>query len=133
MKIKTTMLGAVTTATIALGGAVMVAPAAHATTSPHTAVAAKSSSSCTNLRTIRQGSTGYEVAKLQHFLNELRGLSNFSEWNQYPKLATDGVFGKATKNATRSIQDAYSLTSDGVVGPKTWYAFTNDTCNINKM
>lgn len=32
----------------------------------------------------------------------------------------DGVFGSITKSATRRWQQAYRLTADGIVGPRTW-------------
>lgn len=54
--------------------------------------------------TIRRGSTGADVRKLQALLG----------------IAVDGIFGPQTEAAVRRYQKAHKLTVDGVVGPKTW-------------
>lgn len=130
------ILGTAAGVAVAIGGGLAAAPASRAatTSTAHTAVAAKASSTCTHLRTIKQGSTGYEVVKLQKYLNKLRQYhGNFAGYTDYPKLKTDGIFGKATKNATESIQAFYELKDDGVVGPRTWYAFTDGTCKLSAL
>jgi peptidoglycan hydrolase-like protein with peptidoglycan-binding domain len=55
------------------------------------------------------GNQGYAVRTLQLALNACRGAG----------LATDGIYGSATKNAVKSVQLAYGLTADGVYGPVT--------------
>ena len=37
-------------------------------------------------------------------------------------IAVDGVFGRGTANAVRSLQSAAKIGVDGVVGPQTWNA-----------
>jgi peptidoglycan hydrolase-like protein with peptidoglycan-binding domain len=54
--------------------------------------------------TIRRGSTGAPVKTWQTFL----------------QIASDGVFGPNTEDATKSFQAKNGLTADGIVGPKTW-------------
>lgn len=39
-----------------------------------------------------------------------------------PDLVVDGVFGPKTTSAVRDFQDKFLKTTDGIVGPKTWWA-----------
>ena len=41
-------------------------------------------------------------------------------WQKILGIATDGVFGTATANATRVWQQKHALAADGVVGPASW-------------
>lgn len=68
-----------------------------------------------NFITLRQGSTGRFVKYLQFWLKL---------WGYNPG-AVDGVFGGNTKNAVIAFQTANGLSSDGIVGPKTWNAVNN--------
>ncbi|PMC76867.1 hydrolase [Brachybacterium sp. UMB0905] len=70
----------------------------------------RSSSSSTQPK-LRPGSRGQAVRTLQSKLNQ-RGAS----------IAVDGVFGRATESAVRSLQSAAGIGVDAVVGPKTWRA-----------
>ena len=69
------------------------------------------------MRTLRYGSTGPAVQLLQLALNRT-GMA---------ALATDGVFGPATRNALLRFQSSRGLAVDGVAGPAThrallpWY------------
>ena len=58
---------------------------------------------------LRKGSRGSEVTKLQQALKEL-GLYT---------LKVDGVFGKGTLKAVQAFQRKNGLKADGIVGPKT--------------
>ncbi|MBR1230195.1 peptidoglycan-binding protein [Bradyrhizobium sp. AUGA SZCCT0176] len=57
-------------------------------------------------RTLRKGSTGEDVKKLQKAL----------------KLTVDGKFGALTEAALKKFQTAHKLAADGVAGPQTWAA-----------
>ena len=59
-------------------------------------------------KTLRYGSKGVEVRKLQEFLN-----------TQSFILKVDGIFGKMTDLAVKLFQKKHGLIDDGVVGPKT--------------
>lgn len=63
--------------------------------------------------TLRQGSTGSEVKKLQKLLN-----------NAGYKLTVDGIFGANTLNAVKKYQQSKGLTVDGIVGANTWGKLT---------
>jgi peptidoglycan hydrolase-like protein with peptidoglycan-binding domain len=58
---------------------------------------------------IQLNDTGEDVKSVQYLLNS-RGCS----------LATDGVFGPATKTAVVAFQSGHGLTADGIVGNATW-------------
>ena len=58
------------------------------------------------MRTLRRGSKGDDVKKLQRALH----------------LVEDGIFGVLTVEAVLDFQRAHGLTADGVVGPATWAA-----------
>ena len=56
------------------------------------------------MNTIRKGSKGDEVRKLQELLS----------------ITADGSFGPVTKAAVVAYQSANGLKADGIVGPQTW-------------
>ena len=56
------------------------------------------------MKTIKRGSTGYDVKVLQRIL----------------KVPGDGLFGNRTKQALIEYQKLNGLTPDGICGPKTW-------------
>jgi peptidoglycan hydrolase-like protein with peptidoglycan-binding domain len=64
--------------------------------------------------TLRQGSTGAAVTRLQTMLNKVHPPK--------PPLATDGDFGPLTRAAVVAFQREAGLEPDGIVGPLTWAA-----------
>ena len=62
------------------------------------------------MTTLRKGSTGDEVMKLQQLLG----------------ITADGIFGKNTERAVMDFQKRNGLVADGIVGPKTWEALATD-------
>lgn len=77
---------------------------------------------CPRERTIRRGSRGATVSKLQRMLNEYAG---------YHLLDVDGIFGPKTQEWVFSFQDGHGLVADGIVGRNTWrklYQVTNRGC-----
>ncbi|MFJ2591279.1 peptidoglycan-binding protein, partial [Streptomyces sp. NPDC087538] len=68
------------------------------------------------VRTVGQGANGSAVKAAQA---QLAGYGN--------RIAVDGAFGPATRNATAAFQRSHGLTADGVVGPKTWNKLVNGT------
>ena len=64
------------------------------------------------LLTLKRGSQGEAVKKLQTLLNEQISAG----------LGSDGIFGKATEAAVRAFQKENALSCDGIVGPETWKA-----------
>ncbi|MBI2639430.1 MAG: peptidoglycan-binding protein [Candidatus Sungbacteria bacterium] len=61
-------------------------------------------------KTLRRGSTGDDVRRLQEVLNS-RGV--------YPEGLATGFFGPATERAVKRFQERNGLESVGIVGPKT--------------
>ena len=59
-----------------------------------------------NMETLRQGSRGVNVVKLQRALN----------------ILDDGIFGKNTKLSVQKFQKSKGLVDDGIVGKNTWKA-----------
>lgn len=60
------------------------------------------------LRTLKRGSMGPEVEKLQAALH----------------LKVDGEFGRLTEEAVKKLQLQHSIVDDGIVGPQTWGLIT---------
>lgn len=60
-------------------------------------------------QTLRKGSSGTDVRRLQRFLNEL-----------FYTCTVDGQFGTGTENAVKAFQSDNGLTADGIVGSGTY-------------
>ncbi len=67
--------------------------------------------------TIRNGSTGNDVRRLQRILVMIKALG-------YTEI--DGAFGAQTEAAVKDFQSGNGLTADGIVGPQTWSALPAD-------
>ena len=65
---------------------------------------------------LRNGSVGPNVIVVQQELNRIS-----QNYPAIPKVAVDGIFGRATENAVRAFQRIFGLTVDGIVGRNTWY------------
>ena len=63
--------------------------------------------------TLRRGDTGDEVKILQQVLAGATGTD----------LVIDGIFGRGTERAVRTLQREAGITVDGIVGPETIAAF----------
>ncbi|HIS92907.1 MAG TPA: peptidoglycan-binding protein [Candidatus Alectryocaccomicrobium excrementavium] len=63
--------------------------------------------------TIREGSRGEDVKRLQTLLN-----------NEGYSLDVDGIFGDKTQSAVRQYQRSQGLDADGIVGSNTWSSLT---------
>jgi peptidoglycan hydrolase-like protein with peptidoglycan-binding domain len=67
--------------------------------------------------TLKTGSTGDDVRRLQRILVMMKGLD-------YTDI--DGTFGARTEAAVQDFQAGAGLTVDGIAGPKTWAALPAD-------
>jgi peptidoglycan hydrolase-like protein with peptidoglycan-binding domain len=67
--------------------------------------------------TLRRGSTGPDVRRLQRILVMLKDLDY---------AGIDGSFGPQTEQAVRLFQQGAGLGVDGIVGPQTWGALPAD-------
>jgi peptidoglycan hydrolase-like protein with peptidoglycan-binding domain len=67
--------------------------------------------------TLRAGSTGPDVLRLQRLLVEIKSLT-------FDRI--DGTFSAATETAVKDFQQGNGLTADGVVGTQTWAKLPTD-------
>ena len=65
---------------------------------------------------LRYGDSGPNVTIIQRQLKRIR-----QDYPAIPDLAVDGIFGRGTEAAVRKFQSVFNLTSDGIVGKRTWY------------
>ncbi|MDH4349891.1 MAG: peptidoglycan-binding protein, partial [Gemmatimonadota bacterium] len=65
--------------------------------------------------TVRYGSRGEHVVKLQEGLNQLP--------SALARLTTDGIYGQKSIARVREFQGKNGLVPDGIVGPNTWGVF----------
>ena len=68
---------------------------------------------------ITTGRTGTVVRQLQTYINVIADNVSY-----VPRVAVDGIYGNATKNAVMAIQRANGLSTTGQVGPLTWNTIT---------
>ena len=115
--IRTPLRTSTAAVTVCAGLVLALAPAAHAavparSTAPGVLALAAATSSQSSLQL---GSRGTQVRQWQALLNRI-----FREGAVTGRtVAEDGVFGRATDRATRTVQAHLRLTQDGVVGPRT--------------
>ena len=64
--------------------------------------------------TLKNGSTGSDVQRIQMILNEIYGST----------IVVDGIFGNATEGLVKQYQQDHGLVVDGIVGSATWTALT---------
>jgi flagellum-specific peptidoglycan hydrolase FlgJ len=102
---------------MAIGSSSSVSNRSSSSTSRSSAAAStsKSAASTKSSATLRVGSRGPEVSKLQDALRK----AGFNPGK------TDGVFGPKTQAAVRSFQQAKGLTVDGIAGKQTLGALRN--------
>lgn len=74
-------------------------------------------------QTLRKGSKGSSVVKLQKLLNA---------YHLSVTLEVDGDFGAATHKAVKEFQKSSGLISDGIVGAKTWQVLSLGHPSITK-
>jgi hypothetical protein len=64
---------------------------------------------------VSQGNNGPAIRAVQRLLKHKFGYN----------INVDGIFGPATKDAVKDFQTNHGLSSDGIVGPKTWKKLIN--------
>ncbi len=69
--------------------------------------------------TLKNGSTGSDVQRIQMILNEIYGSTVYGS-----RIVVDGIFGNATEGLVRQYQQDHGLVVDGIVGSATWTALT---------
>ncbi|WP_297232925.1 peptidoglycan-binding protein [uncultured Flavonifractor sp.] len=66
---------------------------------------------------LSEGARGDSVRTIQYVLSVV---SEF--YSNIPRVAIDGIYGPATKNAVIAVQRMAGLPQDGIMGPQTWAA-----------
>ena len=66
---------------------------------------------------LAEGARGDSVRTIQYVISVV---SEF--YTNIPRLAIDGIYGPATKNAVIALQRMSGLPQDGIMGPATWQA-----------
>ena len=77
---------------------------------------------------LSEGSTGEDVRIIQRQLARIA--------RNYPsigKVSADGKFGSATKQSVKTFQKIFGLTSDGIVGKRTWYQISYIYVSVKKL
>lgn len=67
-------------------------------------------------RTLKEGSSGSDVRKIQVMLNEIS-----KYYSKIPKIEEDGKFGNTTTKAVKTFQQIFFIPQDGTVDFGTWY------------
>jgi peptidoglycan hydrolase-like protein with peptidoglycan-binding domain len=75
-----------------------------------------------NMPTLKRGSQGEAVKTVQIVLSRPGDYQG----------SIDGIFGAVTETAVRKFQARVGLVSDGIVGSKTWYAFSKTQVTESK-
>ncbi len=78
---------------------------------------------------LRNGSRGTDVRLLQVRLNRIS-----KNYPAIPKISpVDGIFGDQTESAVRKFQQIFNLTSDGIVGKRTWYRIAYIYASVTRL
>lgn len=77
--------------------------------------------------TKKQTAIAYPTLKIGDRNDYVLHWQKFLNLNGYFCGSEDGLFGTNTKIAVQQWQLAHGLTPDGIIGPKTWQAITNNT------
>lgn len=78
---------------------------------------------------LREGSSGESVERMQRFLNRIR-----ANYPLIPQISNpNGYFGPDTTAAVKVFQNAFNLTSDGIIGKATWYKISYIYVAVTKL
>lgn len=85
------------------------------------------------LPTLGEGNQGECVKAVQIGINNRLAFISWTSGGKVPyqPIATDGIYGAATKQKVIEYQTANKLTADGVVGTNFWNTFLSD-CTVTK-
>jgi peptidoglycan hydrolase-like protein with peptidoglycan-binding domain len=78
--------------------------------------------------TLQVGSVGPNVRTIQQQLN---AISN--SYSAIRKLAVDGIFGNATRQAVETFQSIFRLPVTGIVDFATWYQISYIYVSVTRM
>ncbi|WP_158607673.1 peptidoglycan-binding domain-containing protein [Flexivirga caeni] len=90
------------------------APQAHATTLTQSVVASGGVAATSGSRPLMMGDYGSDVRAWQQDIDSVAG-----KIPGVPHIATDGIFGRLTRAATKDFQRFAHIAVDGIVGPQT--------------
>ena len=74
------------------------------------------------------GSSGDKVRQMQEQLDEIAKV-----YTSIQRIAADGIFGNATREAVREFQNIFGLPSTGVVDFRTWYKISQIYVGVTRI
>lgn len=74
------------------------------------------------------GSSGPKVRQMQEQLNVIAGA-----YPAIPKIAVDGQYGNATKDAVARFQSVFGLPATGIVDYPTWYKISEIYVGVSRI
>ena len=78
---------------------------------------------------LQLGSTGDDVRQVQIRLNRIS-----DNYSAIPKISPPfGFFSYDTEAAVKAFQTAFNLTSDGIIGPSTWYTIQRIYSSVKRL
>ena len=78
---------------------------------------------------LQLGSTGDDVRRVQIRLNRIS-----DNYSAIPKISPPfGFFSYDTEAAVKAFQTAFNLTSDGIIGPSTWYTIQRIYSSVKRL
>lgn len=77
---------------------------------------------------LQLGSSGAAVRTIQTQLNRIS-----NNYPLIPKVAVNGQFNEATREAVRTFQQIFNLAQDGIVGKSTWYQISRIYVAVTKL
>ena len=77
---------------------------------------------------LSEGASGSKVQQMQEQLNVIA-----ESYPALPRIAADGIFGSATKEAVEEFQSIFGLPETGIVDYRTWYRISEIYVGVSRI